>query len=364
MFSDNRMISVRQIQSLAILNMLGFLFVTLPVYSVNEFGGLGWFAAFCSAVVAAIYATFIVCISKFYEKMGFGLFLEKTVGRIIGSFILIGFYCKIIIGASLQLRIFSEVISYNLLLKTPLWVISLFLIIACYYCAKSGYEVRGRVAEILLFFVVVTTVIIFAFSLNGLEWRSVFANSFGRRGNFIEVIGYGFLLFNGLEVLLIAMPYVRKSKNASKDILNAILFLGVLIAIATIISTAYFGISKMKNVVWPIIDMMNSVDFKFSFAQRQDIVVMGLWISSMFGAVNSGLFFSSEVLGELFKMNGIGFFVSAMLIFVFSILPKNLDQIFYILNIYIKTAGVVYFIVIPILLAIVGYIAKKRGCVS
>ena len=63
-------------------------------------------------------------------------------------------------------------------------------------------------------------------------------------------------------------------------------------------------------------------------------------------------------------MNGIGFFVSAMLIFVFSILPKNLDQIFYILNIYIKTAGVVYFIVIPILLAIVGYIAKKRGCVS
>ena len=85
---------------------------------------------------------------------------RSVCGNGIGTILLLGLVGKLLLDGMLELRIFSEIICRFMLPATPVWVLSLVLLLVAGALAAQGTECRGRTAEILFFLVAIPLLLV------------------------------------------------------------------------------------------------------------------------------------------------------------------------------------------------------------
>ena len=360
MFSLNNKISVRQLQTLLILDIFGMGITFLPRKMAEFAGQDGWLCVFIGAVLACFCAWIISSLAELFPSDDFVTYTSKIVSKPIGIIISIGFIVKIIFSLSMEIRIFSEIVKQTILFNTPVHIISFCMLLLGIYGASKGYEVRGRISEILIFVILIPLFVVFCFVAIGSDYTNLMP-FFESDAKELSTGGiFSLFTFSGLEFILLAYPYLNNTKSAKKESIKAVGFIGVIMVLITVITISKFGPFDIKNQIWPVLELMDAVDIPGAFLERQDAVVMSFWIMSIFIIVNAGLFFSALLAKDTIKKGKKLWYIiiAAVIVFFISLFPDNISEVIELSDKVYMSFGAAYIFVIPLLLLIIAKIRK------
>ncbi len=361
MFSNNNIVSLRQLKLLLILDIFGTSITVLP-RKLAEYGGQnGWIIMLISVLFAFVCLFLINNVASLFPKDSFYSYSSKILGKPLGFIISIGFLIKILISIAFEIRIFSEILKEIMLFNTPFWIISISMLVLGGYMASKGYEARGRIAEILIFVVFIPFFILFFIALFDLDFsnlKPILKET--SVNNMLSGALYALFYFSGLEFILLVYPYIKDKKEIKKVTFKALLFIGIVMVLISIITIARFGKYDLVNQMWPVLEMMDSMDLPGSFVERQSALIMTFWIISIFMIVNAGIFFSSLLLKDIFKKGTHTKYICFCIPFIYivALLPKNIYNVYHLMDMFYKYFGLLYLFIIPLILLI---LAKIRG---
>jgi len=360
MLSLNNKISLRQLQALLILNIFGSGVIVLPRRITSMANQDGWILIAIATVFALISVFLMTTLAKMFPHDSFVAYTRKVFGKAFSFLITLLFVFKILVNGSLELRLFGEIVKSTLLFNTPFYVIFACLILTSAYLATKGYESRARISEILIFVVFIPLAFVFGIASVDTDFSNlapIFTTSASTLiyGGFFSTIA-----FSALPLGLITFPYLNSTKNIFKQVSIAVLLVGAFMLIVCMITISKFGAVETARQMWPVIEMMDVIDIPGAFIERQDALIMSIWIISVFCIISASLFFSSLLLKDIFKKGShrTYVFVCSAIIFITAFIPTNIVSVFKILDFMFITFGVAFLFIIPFLLILVG---KFRG---
>lgn len=361
MFADNNFITIKQLKLLLILDIFGMGITVLPQRAVLYGGQNGWLLVLVGMLFAIICLFFINSIAKTYGNDSFVDYICKLIGKPLGVILSFGFIIKIMMGVAMELRIFSEILKELMLFNTPFWVISISMLLVSGYMASKGYEARGRIGEILIFIVFLPLAFVFLVSIFDIDFSNL--KPFFKEINQVDAIKGSFYMlfhFTGIEYIFLVYPYIKEKEKIQKSSINAILIVGIVMTFITMLTIARFGKYDISYQMWPVLEMMDTIDLPGSFIERQDALIMVFWIISIFMMLNAGLFFSSLIFKDIAKVGTHTKYIiiCTIIIYIISFLPTNITEVYKIVSFTHNTFGIFYMAILPLILYV---ILKVKG---
>lgn len=364
MFSTNNKISVRQLQTLLILDIFGMGITTLPRKMAEISQQDGWISLILGTLLACFFAFLITSLCILFPKEGFVQYSRRLLSYPIGTLLSLGLVVKIIVSLSMELRIFSEIIKQIILFETPIWLISICMLMVGSYAASKGYEARGRISEILIFVVFIPLVFVFLIAVTDVDFTNLKPILASDKGNLFKgALSCGFS-FSAIEFVLLAYPYLNKNKEkAGKRIIFSVLCAGLILSVITALTISRFGIFDMVHQMWPVLEIMDTIDLPGSFLERQDALIMSFWIIAIFVIINAGMFFSSLLLKNITEKGTHTFFIliSMVIVYIISFIPKNIAELYYFMDKLNNYFGWIYTFLVPVILLIAVKVRKIGG---
>ena len=364
MQSLNDKISNRQLQILLVLDILGTGVTVLPRTAAVSAGRDGWVSVLAAALAAAAVVWLAATLAGRFPSMSFPDYTAALLSKPLAAVLSVGLIGKLVVTCALELRVFGEIIRHTMLPETPFPVVCALMLLVSAYAAGKGYETRARIGEILIFIVVLPLVFIFALAARETDFTNLLPVMETPPVDILKGAGQSLFAFTGMELVLLAYPYLARPKRARGAAVGAVLLTGGLMAAVTVITIARFTAAGTVSSPWPVLDMMDTVDLPGSFIERQEALMMTFWIVSLFAVVNAGLFFSSLLLRDVVKRGKHFWYVLGLIpvIFLFSLCPADMTQTYVLLRLLNRVLGTaLYFGVIPILLVIALLRRKKEG---
>ena len=356
----NDKISLRQLQMLIIINIFGTGVIFLPRITAQIAGPDGWVVVIITTLFATICTYIITSLSAIYPSKTFyeytSIITNKPIAFILSVFLVL----RLVIHAALTLRISLEIISSIMLPTTPQWILALLIIAISGYGASKGYETRARLAEILIFIILIPILFVFSLAAFNVDYTNILPIL---NTDITTLLKGGFFTLNAftsIEFLLLVYPYVNKFNGVRKSATVSVLIVGIIMTIITLITISRFGIYNINLIAWPVIQMMDSTNLPGSFIQRQGALVMSFFIISVFAIINACLFFSSLTLKSVVKRGDHSYYIAITMVvtFIVCLIPKTIAQVHMYANTTFFTLGISYMVFVPIILLI---LAKFKG---
>ncbi|MCL2353213.1 MAG: spore germination protein [Defluviitaleaceae bacterium] len=355
-FAKNNKISLRQMQALLFLEVLGFgVLVAFPNIA-GRLGHAGWVAVILSLGVALLLTLLMSSLGSRFQGLSFQEFCSKLLGKPIGALVCAVFFVRLAILASVYLNKFAEVVKITMLPNTPNYVVIIAIVALCGYGASKGIETRGRVAELLVLIAVLPLVFAIAILVRGADFSNLLPIIIHTNPQDIGIATFhGIFAFNGLEFILLMAPFVANPKNMRKSAVKIVLTMGIFMVAITTLAIARFG-QSINNYTNPILKMLDTISFPGTAVDRQGAFIMAFWVISAYAIINACLFFAAEILKDMAKKEHNKRFLwpCMLLVVVLALVPRD----FYVINMML---GVATMAAIPFILLIAKALRKKRG---
>ncbi len=279
----NHTLSVRQVQVLFFVDLLGISMLYLPSLAAALGGSFCALWVGCGVLVWAFFGAMAAQSS--------GAVLEKSRW---GRSILLFFSIKNLLQGAVWLRLLSGSLSVLLLPKTPLFFLEGAMVALLYYGFTKGPACRGRVAEVLLLPILLVLLAVCLFSIAGVEQSNITLSRPSGGGTTIGLVALsGF----GVDHLLFVSA-LDGGRRPSKGVFCAGASLALVLAALTALAFAVFGQTGMAIHRYPLLQLMDTIDFPLLFVERQDVWMVGVWICSAFLFLWGCLFFCAWLLGR------------------------------------------------------------------
>ena len=355
-FAKNNKISLRQMQALLFLEVLGFGVLVAFPNIVGRLGHAGWVAIVLSLGIALLLTLLMSSLGSRYEGLSFQEFCSKLLGKPIGALVCVVFFARLAILASVYLKKFAEIVQITMLPNTPNFVVIIAIVALCGYGASKGIETRGRVAELLILIAVLPLAFAIAILVRGADFSNLLPIISHTNPEDVGIATFhAIFAFNGLELILLMAPFVANPKSMRKSAIKIVLAIGIFMMAITILAIARFG-QSINNYTNPILKMLDTISFPGTAVDRQGAFIMAFWIISAYAIINACLFFTAEILkGMIKKEHSKGFLWPCMLLVVaLALVPKD----FYMINMML---GVATMAAIPFVLLVAKALRKKGG---
>ena len=362
MFAENRKISLRQLQILLLLDSFGTVVLFLPAELAQISGRGCWVAALVGGIVFAVSSLLLTMAGS---KMPEGTAVEWyrfCFGNWIGGAVLVGLAVKLLFDGLMELRIFSEVVCRTMLPNTPVWVISLVILLVAGTLADQGIECRGRTAEILFFAVVVPLVIVLLAVAVSTKFDRVLPLALPSFAGVKNGIGAMSIVFQGLTFLYFIFPDLRKPAAAKGAVVKSAITTTIVVTVIVFLCLAVYGERMLAGKLLPALQMMERVSFSGIFLTRQDILLLWFWMASVCIFL-SGVLFYGSLLGvrlrrqaEIKRKRWLWACLAA--VFAASFLPENLSEAYRLRLQIAPWFHLFYLVVLPLILLL---LAKRKG---
>ena len=362
MFAENRKISLRQLQILLLLDSFGTVVLFLPAELAQVSGRGCWVAALIGGLVFGAVSLLLTTVGS---KMPEGTVVEWCrfcFGDLVGGGILVGLGAKLLFDGLMELRLFSEVVCRAMLPNTPVWVISLVILLVAGTLAAQGIECRGRTAEILFFAVVVPLVIVLLAVAVSARFERVLPLALPPLVGVKKGIGAMGIVFQGLTFLYFIFPDLRKPAMAKEAVLKSTLTMTIVVTIIVFLCLAVYGEGVLSEKLMPTLQMMERVSFSGVFLTRQDILLLWFWMASVCIFLSGVLFYGSLLgvrLGRQQETNRKRWIrVCLAVVFTASFLPENLSEAYDLRMQIAPWFHLFYLIILPLILLL---LARRKG---
>ncbi|MFC5713097.1 endospore germination permease [Thalassorhabdus alkalitolerans] len=310
-----------------------------------------------------------------YPELPLSKYAEKILGSFLGKFV--GFlyalyFCYI--GARV-LRDFADLVIIELIPETPMFVISLLMILVVIYGCYAGFEVIARSSEIFFPIVFVIALAFAIFVLVGdlpdvkhlqpvLEdgWTNVFSVVFPLLITFP---------FGELIAFTALLPYVSQYKNniVIKVGLGAILFTGLFLSLLMSLIIAVMTPEITQYSAFPLLDVVEKINIR-DFIQRIDpVAVVILHVGGFFKIVifaYAAIVSLSTVFNTEEKKGWVTYTVAGMIYIPSLIIADNTIEHFQVgLEWVPYYLHIPFQIIIPLLLAVIvvmkNFFSRKKS---
>ncbi|MCL2874303.1 MAG: spore germination protein [Defluviitaleaceae bacterium] len=356
----NDKISIRQLQILLILNIFGTGVLTLPRRATLYANQDGWISVLIAVLCAALLSLIVTTIANKFPSDSFYKYCGDLLSRPVAFVLAMGFVFKLIINLALELRFFGEVVRQTLLETTPFWAIALLILAIGGYAASKGYETRARLGEMLFLLVFLPIIFVFVVASFKTDVQNVMPVLQTPVDGLLRGAFYSGMSFRGIELCLLAFPFLSSPNNARKGVFFAVLAIGILMAIVAFLTIAAFGPADTEIQLFPMLQMMDHVEVPGSLLERQKAFIMSFWIISAFFIVNAYLFFSSLLMKSTFKKGTHSNYIllCAAAVFAVSLFVKTLSDAERYMELMFVTFDLFYLAALPILLLTVSSFKK------
>lgn len=362
MFSHNGKISTRQVSILLVLQMFNINMLIMPRVCTQFLGRDGYIVPLVAIIAGII---FVICMTSLTTKFEGKTFVEicKSLLPKWIAYLLLGiFTIKIIISVGLELRMFCEMISQVMLNRTPISVTMIIILLTAVYLVKSGAEAIGRMAEILLYFIVLPL----ALALLSIIFKTDYKELLPFMRVEWENISWGVLgvsaIFIPVEVLLMLNGLMKNPKKCRVAGIGAVITIGVLQSLLTLLCITQIGLGETRGQLWPVILLMKSIGMDNTVVENQEVLMVIIWIFSVYMYISLGLYIITLIGSRTltFKRENVFVLPVAPIILLVAMYPQDLGRAY---EAYLKFQywfGVWFIIPIPLILLLVYKIRGNR----
>ena len=296
MFSDNQRISGKQMKCQMILSLVGILLL----FQAGEMvaGGVNSLLGMVIGLgLLILYLFFLVRVSAVYSN------LERYFGCIGKWLITVVYLSFLVLSGSYLLEKVSFVTERYLLSGVPLPVISAVFVLAA--CMGMGNEIqrRGRLAELCFPWILVALILLLAFAafhFHGLDF------SLMEPWSAVKVTEGVYRYFTmGTSVSLAAFLLSRVDKGNSeksggtfRSLTMGLIVVTLLLLAAAAVLLGVYGFRGIRNMEFPILDLMAGTSLPGNFLKRFDIVWLAVLIFSLLFSLGSILFYGCWLTGR------------------------------------------------------------------
>ncbi|MGF6949227.1 spore germination protein [Neobacillus sp. B4I6] len=317
-----------------------------------------WISVILGGLIAIIAGVIMVKLCLQFPQKTIYQYSREIVGKWVGGLLSLLIVCYFLLTSGFQLRSMAEVIRYFLLEGTPIWAIMMPFMWVGLYLIIGGINPIARLFEIVL------PITIFLFLLVAFLSLKIFEID-----NLRPVLGTGFipvlkgvkattLAFTGPEVLLVIMAFMQQPNKAVKMVLVGISVPLIFYGITVVMVIGALSVDEVVTRTWPTLDLIRSFEVTGLIFERFDSLLLVVWIMQMFTTFTISYYVGALGLAQLSKKNISSFMYGLLpLIYVISITPKNINDLFKLGDM-ISNFALFLFGLLPLLLLI---IARWKG---
>ncbi|MEH7451067.1 GerAB/ArcD/ProY family transporter [Gottfriedia acidiceleris] len=356
MITNSNSISKLQLYFFIIQSQIGIGLLALPNVVQSTAKGDGWISTLIAGVSVQITLIIYWLLLRKYPNAIYTDITKKLLGKYIGKVCNLFIYIYFIMIGSLACVLFVRSITLWLLPLTPMWVLSLVIILSSVYLAISDLRIISR------FFVLASVLIILLFLL------SFFTIYLPKDFSFILPLAHSgmkkillgshksLLSMLGFESLLLIFPFVLVSeKGILKTVSLANFSVTLFYSYFTFLCLIIFSPTQILQIREPVLYLFKALSFEM--IDRLDLIFLSVWIVPMTTSVINYIFLSAKSISneKSFKKN---VFISGILIFIITIFPFDEDQ----LALFDKYVTYISYLVVfglPLILLCLSFIISK-----
>lgn len=353
------MITPTQATIIIISKTLSVGILTLPRTAANEVGTPDiWITLLISSLVPLAMGFVIITLNKRYPNQTFYQYSGLIVGKVLALFIGLFFILSFIMGTIFSVRIMAEVVETYLLEGTPVTVLIVIVLWLSLYLIVGGITSIARVFQIIFPLTIFTFVIIALMSFGLFELNHL-RPVLGEGIRPVFEIKPMILSTLGIEIMLIIQACMTDQHKAKKVIFLGVLVPTVLYILTLVMVIGALSIDGVTNLTWPTIVLIQSFEFPELFFERFDSLFLIIWIMQIFATISISFYAASLGLSQLFNKDIKRCMYGLLpIIFILSMIPQNLNQLFSLGDMNANFAIVVFGIV-PCLLLLISFIRRK-----
>ncbi len=259
----NNRISVKELNSIIILSVLGFEILLLPKICHS-----------LTAVIAASLMSLVLMTIAIFSDIDI---YDNKLWQIV-------YFIKNLLVIVLLTKILADAVSFVILREMKLFEIILIITLLCGYCGYKGIEPIGRISQIIFWFVLLFTLYIYIMSIPDVKMDNLFT---AVRGNELSGVIYGFVINSGEIILLVKNRLAGDKTKLFRSVFAAFL---LFVFISGVI-IGKIGTVGADNTMYPFFELMYTADLPDIVIKRQEGIFISLWLISCF--ITLFLYYSS-----------------------------------------------------------------------
>jgi len=355
MFSNNQVISLRQIRRLLILDLFGLSSLLLPGMLSNMVAGDGVFCIIAGTLLAFLY---LWILKKLINRMeqDYYSFMKRTTGLIFSDICMIFYSVFFLMVSAFVVYQLTGLVRSWLLPEGSYKVICLLILIFAAYATVRGIEGKARVYEILFWIVLFPLILMLVFAAKEVNvdyWTPIFHTNWS---SFFQGTITVFTFLLPMIFILFLKPFCTKPKKIFKSASVALIVVALINIASYMILLGTFQSKTTHVLSRPIITLMSMVTFPGGFLARLDAIMTAVWIFSLFALINTSISYGNHILRDLFNEKKTHFCLIFSLVSVFFVCilffehPAAVD-FFYS---YIKYVALPVIVILPVLFLLLG----------
>ncbi|AKG34525.1 GerAB/ArcD/ProY family transporter [Paenibacillus durus] len=325
-----------------------------------------WLAVLIGGIVGILPFMGYVYLYKAYPKDPLSRYARKLLGKYLGGVVALLFIVLFLMMAARDLRDGSTMLVMATMHRTPLFFVSLLMVLSCAYVAHKGVEVLARTS--LLFGILVMLIggfcglmMLFSGKINLLRILPLFQNGVMPVIRSILIQNYMFP-FGEMICFTMLMPYLMDSRRGPWMIIGAMLFSTLLLSLTTVLNLSVLGVDIVARSPLPLMPTISKISIS-DFIQRLDVLVVMVLIIGVFFKIT--VFYIAALVG-ISDLFGLPYrtmaYPAALIILVMSMLnargfTEHLDEGKRLLY----TVFPVFVLAIPALLIIITAVKRHRS---
>lgn len=352
----------REISFVIFSIVVGYGVINLPKNVAESAGTGGWLSILIGAAIAAIFAYIITYLGYIHKNKTIYEYCELLTGKVIAYIFIIIYIVYYFMFFTMVTRMASETIKLTILLKTPVWALTLVFLLTVYYAVIKKLRIIARICEIYGLIIMITAIAVYILIFSQGELINI--KPFFVVENiptYLKATIVTVFPFIGFEILTI-IPFHKEENNKKIFKYTTLIIIGIglfyiLVVEACISVMGVDGIIQYKAALYATI---RRVDVKsLEFLRRLDGVFIMGWIMAIFCTITLSAYGVVFLTSKLFKKINIRLlaFIVILISFIVSQIPDTISQIQKVLD-YVGYSSLFTIVIIPTILFIITKVKK------
>ncbi len=265
----------KQIGFMILGTLVGINFLTIPRTASEWAQQDAWIAVLIGALLPLVVLVLIERLGRQFPEMDFIQMSQFLFGKIAGSVLVILLCFHMIIGVAREIARFAYVESTFLLPATPIWAISLLILLVSLYVAGQGAQVVARINELLFYLYLPAFFLIVYPLMTVADYTYLLPVGGSGIGSIARSAFDVSLYFGRMEFLMVAYFMVTRKDEVLKAGAVALVAVAVPYMLFTAVCVMVFGAEDLQDQITPILAMFKSV--AYPILERMDLLFMVAW---------------------------------------------------------------------------------------
>jgi spore germination protein KB len=258
-----------------------------------------WLSPFWASFIGFLTVYIAVRLHHLYPQKTLIEYSEDILGKFLGRAVGLIFLFYYLHASGIIIREYGEFIVGTFLIRTPLVFVMGSMILVCSFAVRSGVEVIGRLAEMIVPVVIILILTVIILLIPDMKVANMFPIM--EKGMMPSLMGSMIPQGWFSEFLLIAflLPYVADRNKAKKW--------GMISVIAVMLTLSFINIAVLfvlggltDGFIYPAMSAVRYISIA-DFLEHLESIVMALWVAGVFLKIT--VFYYAVVLGTAQWLN-------------------------------------------------------------